>query len=420
MDLLEYQAKELFREVNIPVLPSQQIDNPRKIKQLQIAYPVVLKSQVRSGGRGRVGGVRFVENTIDAIAAARAIFNLSIGGEYPQIVLAEARYDAEREFFLAAIWDYQLQLPVLLGSPQGGIEVEALLKEMQKVVIDDDFSPFYARRLAIAMGIEGNSIESVSQIIEGMYRLLISKDLNAVEINPLGVGVGGEVMALDGKIAVNERAIARHPDLLDLATISAEEGDEEATLVPPPKLNWRNPRGNIGILCNSEGLGMATWDSVCQHKGKPAGCWSIGTGPLGMSLPIEIQVLQLAQALEQLNASSEVAVILINAIGSAEAIATLAEGIVNYYQPQLEAGGPDSEDRVERPTATTSRRQRNRRTAGKQTRPTAKARSQLIVRLVGGDLEPIREQAVALPIYWTESWEAAIPEAIAAAKSSKK
>lgn len=99
MDLLEYQAKELFRRVGIPTLPSQTIAEPRQIKQLRIPYPVVLKSQVRAGGRGKAGGVRFVANTIDAIAAARSIFNLSILREYPEVILAEAHYNAEREFF---------------------------------------------------------------------------------------------------------------------------------------------------------------------------------------------------------------------------------------------------------------------------------------------------------------------------------
>jgi succinyl-CoA synthetase beta subunit len=92
MDLLEYQAKELFREVGIPVLPSQRIDRPTDLKALRIPYPVVLKSQVSVGNRGKAGGIRFVENTIDAIAAARTIFNLPISGEYPQVLLAEANY----------------------------------------------------------------------------------------------------------------------------------------------------------------------------------------------------------------------------------------------------------------------------------------------------------------------------------------
>ncbi|MGD1920079.1 MAG: ATP-grasp domain-containing protein [Pleurocapsa sp.] len=165
MELLEYQAKELFRMVGIPILPSQTIKDSRKIKQLQIPYPVVLKSQVRAGGRGKVGGVKFVANTIDAIAAARTIFNLSILGEYPEVILAEAHYNAEREFFLAIVLDYELQCPVLLGSAYGGMNVNALLANLQQVVINTEFSLFHARRLAACMGLSGNLICSVSEII---------------------------------------------------------------------------------------------------------------------------------------------------------------------------------------------------------------------------------------------------------------
>ena len=142
MDLLEYQAKELFSRIGIPVLPSQTVKEPRELKQLQIPYPVVLKSQVRAGGRGKAGGIKFVGNTIDAIAAARTIFNLSILGEYPEFILAEAQYDAQKEFFLAIVLDYKLKLPVLLGSAQGGVNVPLLLDNLQQVVVATEFSPF--------------------------------------------------------------------------------------------------------------------------------------------------------------------------------------------------------------------------------------------------------------------------------------
>ena len=158
MELLEYQAKELFKMVGIPILPSQTIKDSRKIKQLQIPYPVVLKSQVRSGGRGKAGGVRFAANTIDAIAAARIIFNLSILNEYPEFILAEAHYNAEREFLLAIVLDYDLQRPVLLGSALGGMNVDSLLANLQQVVVESEFSLFYARRLVANMGLSGQLI----------------------------------------------------------------------------------------------------------------------------------------------------------------------------------------------------------------------------------------------------------------------
>lgn len=218
MDLLEYQAKELFHQVGIPILPSQPIANLSELKHLHIPYPVVLKSQVHSGGRGRAGGIRFVQNTIDAVAAAQAIFSLPILGEYPEVILAEARYDAQAEFFLSILLDYQLQRPVLLGSARGGIDIETLLKHMHKVVLTQGFSPFYARRLATQMGLKGRLIHGVSAIVEKMYQLFIEKDLDFIEINPLAVSAAGEVMALDGKITVNDTALSRHLDLLSLAT----------------------------------------------------------------------------------------------------------------------------------------------------------------------------------------------------------
>src|SRR4028118_754338 len=239
MDLLEYQAKALFREVGIPVLPSQRIDHPRDLKRLQIPYPVVLKSQVPTGGRGKAGGIRFVENTIDAIAAARTIFNLPILGQYPQVLLAEARYDAEREFYLAVILDYALGRPVLLGSSQGGINVEAVMEHMQRVVVDQEFSPFYARRLALKMGLQGNLIESVSGIVQKMYQLFVQKDLDLVEINPLAISSTGEVMALDGKITVNDHALGRHSELATLASkIANSNTGQQLRPNQLTELNW--------------------------------------------------------------------------------------------------------------------------------------------------------------------------------------
>jgi len=231
MDLLEYQAKQLFQQVGIPVLPSQSILDPSELKDLQIPYPIVLKSQVRASSRTKVGGVKFVENTIDAIAAAQAIFHLPIEDEYPEVVLAEARYDVQNELFLAIMFDYQLKKPVLLGSSAGGIDIEKLLANLQTCVIDSDFSPFYARHLVKQMGFPGKILLSISEIIEKMYKLFVTKDLEVIEINPLGINANGEIMALDGKIRVNDEALARHPKLLELIGIDIENNSVEENLI---------------------------------------------------------------------------------------------------------------------------------------------------------------------------------------------
>lgn len=279
MELLEYQAKELFKMVDIPILPSQTIRDSRKIKQLQIPYPVVLKSQVSSGGRGKAGGVRFVGNTIDAIAAARSIFNLPILGEYPEVILAEAHYNTERELFLAIVLDYELQCPVLLGSAWGGMNVDSLLTNIQQVAIKEKFSLFYARRLATNMGLSGKLICSVSEIVAKMYSLFREKDLDLIEINPLGVNSKGELMALDGKIAMNDYALARQPIVQTLAFSEQQrktihynslKTNRDFSKVSWRWLDWNDATGKVAIICNSFDCALLTWDLLQQNKTTPA------------------------------------------------------------------------------------------------------------------------------------------------------
>jgi succinyl-CoA synthetase beta subunit len=266
MDLLEYQAKDLFQEVGIPTLPSQRIDRPTDIKFLKIPYPVVLKSQVSVGHRGKVGGVRFVENTIDGIAAAQTMFNLPIFGEVPQVLLAEAKYDVSREFYLAVLIDYRSRRPVLLGSERGGMDLVAVMDSLQQVMIDDTFSPFYARKLAIQMGLSGELLVQVSGIIEAMYRLMVAHDLDLVEINPLGVSNDGKLMALDGKVTVNDRAIIRHPKLQELM--------RQTTVRSLPK-TLATGSGRIGLLVEGRGLAVATVVEL-QRAGRPIfQCWAV-------------------------------------------------------------------------------------------------------------------------------------------------
>ncbi|RMD70170.1 MAG: succinate--CoA ligase subunit beta, partial [Cyanobacteria bacterium J149] len=308
MNLLEYQAKQLFRQVGIPVLPSQTISHPSQLKQLTIPYPIVIKSQVYAGGRGKAGGIKFVDNTIDAIAAARSIFNLPIAGEYPEVLLAESQYDADRELFFAILLDYELQCPVIFGSSQGGIDIEQLLNNLQKVEITDDFSAFYARRLAIRMGLESDLIEKIVDVIEKMYHLFITKDLDLIEINPLGISANKEVMALDGRVRVNDDALGRHPDLLSVTLsdknnqppFSARHKLELASaLNTPTLLDWQDERGKIAIITNSFDEAVLTWDWLSQAKGKPNRVWLVGESSNGQILPDTVLIKQLITAMTE-------------------------------------------------------------------------------------------------------------------------
>jgi succinyl-CoA synthetase beta subunit len=379
MDLLEYQAKELFRQICIPVLPSQKIDHPREIKSLEIPYPVVLKSQVPTGGRGRAGGIKFVENTIDAIAAAQTIFRLPIMGEYPEVLLAEARYNVQQELYLAVALDCSLRRPVLLGSVEGGMDLDLVMKHLQQVVVEQEFSSFYARRLAMKMGLRGSLIQSVSDIIEKMFDLFLEKDLDLVEINPLGVSPSGELMALDGKITVNNAALARHPDLLVLA----EKVNLHSNSNKAKNNGFWGLDGNIGVICNGAGLAMATLDMLYQTGGKPFGCIDLGENRLPEDPSCSFRDL-LQKSLEISCHQNGIKVLLINIMDGLASCEEIADVIANYTQN--DSGGYPH----------------------------------FVVRLVGSDLEAAKERLTSVGITLLPQLDEAIAKTASLAKPTGK
>lgn len=412
MDLLEYQAKQLFTTIGIPVLSSQSISQPSELKNLHIPYPVVLKSQVKAGGRGKVGGIKFVENTIDAIAAAQNIFSLAIEGEYPEVVLAEARYDVENEFFLAIMFDNQLTKPVLLGSSHGGIDVETVLEKMQICVIDDDFSPFYARRLAVKMGLEGNLIDSVSPIIQKMYALFWEYDLDIIEINPLGINSDGEVMALDGKIRVNDYGLARHPDLLELIGYNAPQ-NLDLDLENPQNLTAKlacpsffslNSQGNIAVIYDNLDSALVTNNLILEKKGKIGACFILDKK---LQLPI---TKQLNTIFEEIFNNNKLEIIFINILTSDELNQEIVEAIANFYQSELNNQLNKGQERRERLTGSISRpRQTSTKTKASQVKKIQPSKQiQWVLRIVGENLAEHLTDLADFPIKHTNSLEEAI------------
>ncbi|MBD2520128.1 succinate--CoA ligase subunit beta [Nostoc sp. FACHB-973] len=331
MDLLEYQVKEWFAKIGIPVLPSQRIDHPTDLKRLKIGFPIVLKSQVHGAERAKAGGVRFAETTIDAIAAAQNIFTLPIWGELPEVVLAESQYDANQEFYLAVVLDTAVCRPVLLGCKEADIDWESAGEKMHYVVVEQEFSPFYARRLALKMGLQGTLMQSVSNVLQKMYQLFVQKDLDLVEINPLAVNPNGEVMALNGKVRVNERAIKRHPDLGQMAAkiISRHPSTEINGILG----DWDGVQmhGKIGILGNGTGSVMATLDLVANAGGKPGVCLNLRHAFLTDTTPTTFSD-RLETGLKILAADKSIEVILINFLGSIPQAEEVAQIIAKFVQ----------------------------------------------------------------------------------------
>lgn len=339
VELLEYQAKELFKQVGIPTLPSQVIREPRELRQLDIPYPIVVKSQVKASGRAKAGGIRFAENTIDAIAAASTILNLEILGQFPEVVLAEARYNTERELFLAIALDCQEQCPVLLGSCNGGINLDSLFANLQMIAVKDEYSPYYARQLSRQMGLEGKLVEAVSEIITKMYLLFVQKDLDLIEINPLGVSMTGGVMALDGKIKANDAALGRHRELIDLSNTNLW-----------PNSLWlssKSKKAKIGVICSDVDLAMASLDLYSQQ--------GVETYTLVLASEREDFALELHQAIAQLTAIDSINTIFLNLLHSDAQTHLVTEVVSNFLQP-VSASVKISEERGERATGVINRR----------------------------------------------------------------
>ncbi len=331
MDLLEYQVKEWFGKIGIPVLPSQKIDHPTELKRLKISYPIVLKSQVYAGGRTKAGGVRFVETTIDAIAAAQNIFNLPVFGELPSVLLAEAKYSIEQELYLAVVLDTAVCRPILLGCTEADIEWESAGEKMQHVVVEQEFSPFYARRLALKMGLRGTLMQSVSDVVQKMYQLFVEKDLDLLEINPLAVNASGQVMALNGNVSINERAIGRHSEIAEMAKNAAKR--HHTVEVNSILGDWDGIelQGKIGILGNGAGSVMATLDLVAHAGGKPGVCLNLRhASPIDPS-PTTLKY-RLENALKNLATDKSIQVILINFLANIPHTEDVVEGIDNFVQ----------------------------------------------------------------------------------------
>jgi succinyl-CoA synthetase beta subunit len=352
MDLLEYQAKQLFEQVDIPILPSQSISNASELKNLHIPYPIVLKSQVLASGRAKAGGVKFVENTIDAIAAAQSIFHLPIEGEYPEVILAEARYNAENEFFLAIMLDYTLKKPVLLGSSHGGINIEILLENLQTCVVVEEFSPFYARRLVKQMGLMGKSIASVSKIIEKMYTLFITHDLDIIEINPLAINANGEVMALDGKIRINDYALNRHPNLLKSLTRETHQPsttnrfhrqNSTGKEVNKPILTL-DSGSNLAIISDSIDINILTINSLISQEQTINSCYILS------SENTEDEKEEVNDLFSSIVNNSIIDVVMINLAVLDNMVDLFIQKIGQYYQTQMTTSLLRSDDRADRAT----------------------------------------------------------------------
>ena len=337
MKIHEYQAKSVLARFGVTVprgevaFTSQEAGEIARRLGGNIA---VVKAQIHAGGRGKGGGVKIAKSPDEAEQLAKQILGMTLvthqtGPEGRKVgrVLIEEGLQIERELYLSIVIDRASASPVIIASAAGGMDIEEVAaKEPEKILreqIDPGTGviPFQARKLAFGMGLGSGPANKLVKLLDSIYKAFIETDASMIEVNPLILTRGGDLLALDAKVSFDDNALYRHPDLRDLRDL----GEEDPLEVEASKfsLNYIRLDGNIGCMVNGAGLAMATMDIIKLAGGEPANFLDVGGGA---------NAEQIKNAFRILMADSNVKAVLINIFGGILRCDVLAQGVIGAVQ----------------------------------------------------------------------------------------
>lgn len=325
MRLHEYQSKEIFSKYQIPVPKSRLVSTPHEAKSMteELGAPVVLKAQVLVGGRGKAGGIRLVKSAAEAEENVSDILSRKIKDIPVRRVLVEKAVDIKQEIYIGLTIDRRQGSTTLIASGEGGIDIEEIALQTPEKISRTDINPllglhnFQIRNIATEIELPRELWRSFTTIIQNLYQVFRDHDATLVEINPLVITTDNQLVALDGKMMIDDNALFRHPDFLEKWDISAERPAE----VEARKfcLAYIKLDGNIGCLVNGAGLAMATMDIIQLKGGQPANFLDIGGGA---------SAEKVAAALRIILTDPQVESVLINIFGGITRCDEVAHGIL--------------------------------------------------------------------------------------------
>lgn len=299
MNIHEYQAKQLLRKFGLPVTVGDVATLPVEARAIaeRLGGRVVVKAQVHTGGRGKAGGVKLATNSDEAAERADDILGMDINGHIVRQVLIEPAVAIASELYLGIVLDRARRCPVIMASHEGGVDIEEVARTnpyaIVRVEIDPllGVQPFQARRLAYGVGLgkQPDLIRPFAQIVTGLYRAYHDLDATLVEINPLVIRTDGMLLALDAKVNLDDSALIRQPELLELRDDSAET--EAERMAREAGLSYVSLDGSIGCLVNGAGLAMATMDVIQLFGGEPANFLDIGGGAQADKVEMAMRIL---------------------------------------------------------------------------------------------------------------------------------
>ena len=328
MDLLEYQGKQLFAKHGVPVpqgKPAKTVDEAVAAAN-EVGYPCVVKAQVLIGGRGKAGGIKLAKDEGEAREHAEAILGMDIKGFTVHEVWVEAASDIDEEYYAAFVFDRSAKKPMAMFSKMGGMDVEAIAETdpeaMRMLHVDPliGFQDFQGRRLAFEAGIAADVIRPVGAMLAKLYEVFVAEDAMLVEVNPLLITKGREVVALDAKVTVDGNAGFRHPDHAGLGDTGA--ADPQEVMAAERGLTYVKLDGDIGILGNGAGLVMSTLDVVAGAGGAPANFLDAGGGSKAEAI---------TQAVEVILSDPKVKAVLFNIFGGITRCDEVAKGLIEAF-----------------------------------------------------------------------------------------
>ncbi|MFZ9087757.1 MAG: ADP-forming succinate--CoA ligase subunit beta [Pontimonas sp.] len=334
MDLFEYQARDMFEAHGVPVLAGKIADTPDEVFQAasDMGGVTVVKAQVKTGGRGKAGGVKVAKTPEEAKAAAEAILGLDIKGHIVRRVMVAAGAQIAQEFYFSVLLDRANRSYLALCSYEGGMEIEQLAEERPDALARVEVNPIdgidldKAKEIAVAAKFPAELIDKVAPVMVKLYEVFEKEDATLVEVNPLVLTESGDIIALDGKVTLDENAAFRqehHEALADKA--SADPLEEKAKA---HDLNYVKLDGSVGVIGNGAGLVMSTLDVVAyageEFGGqKPANFLDIGGGA-------SAEVM--AAGLDVILGDPQVKSVFVNVFGGITACDKVANGIVQALE----------------------------------------------------------------------------------------
>jgi succinyl-CoA synthetase beta subunit len=329
MDLLEYQGKQLFAKHGVPVpegRPATTVSEAVEAAE-ELGYPVVIKAQVQIGGRGKAGGIKLANDRAEAEEHATAILGMDIRGFTVHELYVEKASEIDEEYYAAIVFDRSAKKPMAMLSRMGGMDVEEVAETdpeaMRMLHVDPllGLQDFHGRRLAFESGIAADVVRPVAALLAKLYDVFVREDATLVEVNPVLVTKGRDVVALDAKVTVDDNALFRHPDVAEMRDVSAEDPQER--MAKERGLTYVKLDGNVGILGNGAGLVMSTLDVVAQAGGKPANFLDAGGGSKAEAITSAVEVIL---------SDDKVNAVLFNIFGGITRCDEVARGLIEAFE----------------------------------------------------------------------------------------